>query len=115
MTAETLMLICGTGQFLITVYWVRKRELREKYAIVWLGLATMLLLVGIFPTLIMDFADWTHLSFPAAALFFALAAIYLYAFTVSISLSHQYRRSIRLSQEIALLEQRIRTLETEQS
>ena len=30
--AEFLMLIGGIGAFLMTLYWVRVRELRERYA-----------------------------------------------------------------------------------
>ena len=59
----------------------------------------------------MSLADASRLSYPAAVLFVALAAIYVFSFTVSVSLSRQYRRNTRLNQEIALLELRLRGLE----
>lgn len=111
MTAELLMLFGGAGAFGVTLYWVRRRELREKYAVAWVGLASLLFLVGLFPRSIMWFAEWAHLSYPAAVLFVALTLIYLFAFTVSVSLTHQTRRNIRLTQELALLEERVRQLE----
>ena len=46
-----------------------------------------------------------------AVLFIALAAIYLFAFSVSVSLSRQYRRNTRLMQEIAILDKRLRDVE----
>lgn len=110
-TAELIMLISGTSAFLLTLYWVRKRELREKYAVVWLGVASLFLILGLFPGILMRFARMTHLSFPAAALFFFLGMIYLFAFSISVSLSRLYRRNLRLTQELGLLEQRVRDLE----
>lgn len=110
-TAELLMLISGISAFILTVYWVRKRELKEKYAIVWLGVASFFLILGLFPDILKGFAKMARLSFPASALFFALGMIYIFAFSVSVSLSRLSRRNLRLIQECALLEQRVRDLE----
>jgi hypothetical protein len=111
MTAESLMLCGGVAAFLLTVYWVRVRELRERYAVIWLLVATMALVCGLFPQMIMSFADASHLSYPAAVLFVALGAVYLFAFTVSVSLSRQHRKNLRLTQQVALLEGRLREIE----
>lgn len=111
MKAEYLMLIGGVAAFLLTFYWVRCRTLREKYAVVWMTLAVLLLVVGVFPGILKAFAFWAHLSFPAAMLFFAMGAAYLFAFMVSLSLSRLYRCNVRLTQEVAMLEERLRALE----
>ncbi len=111
MNAETLMTVGGVCAFGVTLHWVRRRELREKYAVVWVALASLILVVGLFPSLLMVFANQTHLSYPAAVLLVALTLIYLFAFTVSVSLTTQYRRNVRLTQELALLEERLRRLE----
>ena len=110
-TAEFLTLVGGIVAFVLTITWVRTRELREKYALAWLALATALLCVGLFPGLLKAIAETAHLSYPAAVLFVALAVIYPFAFFVSVALSRQYRRSARLVQEIALLESRVKELE----
>lgn len=115
LTAERLMLIGGLAAFLLTIHWVRRRDLREKYAVGWVVVAFVLLLIGFFPTAIMSMADAAHLSYPAAVLFVSLAAIYLFSFGVSVSLTRQYRKNIRLTQEIAMLERRIRMLEDRRS
>jgi hypothetical protein len=112
MTAEGLMLAGGVIAFLLTIYWVRNRDLREKYAVGWMTVAFLLLLSGLFPGLIMTFADASRLSYPAAVLFVALAAIYVFSLAVSVTLTHQYRRTVRLMQELALLEHRLRRLES---
>jgi hypothetical protein len=114
MNAEILMLISGITAFAIIVYQVRQRELREKYAIVWLGCSVVLLLVGIFPGVLKSFAEWAHLSFAAATMFFIFGALFIYSFAVSVSLSRSHRRQMRLTQEIALIDQRLRTMENSQ-
>jgi hypothetical protein len=111
MTAESLMLCGGVAAFLLTVYWVRVRELRERYAVMWMLVATLALVCGLFPHMIMSFADASHLSYPAAVLFVSLGAVYLFAFTVSVSLSRQHRKNLRLTQQVALLEGRLREVE----
>lgn len=111
LSAELLMAVGGAVAFMITLYWVRRRELREKYAVGWIALAFLLLLIGLFPSVLKTLADFSHLSYPAAVLFLALTLIYLYSFSVSVSLSSQYRRNIRLTQQLALLEERVRQVE----
>jgi len=111
MTAEGLMFVGGVAAFLLTMYWVRSRALREKYAVVWFMVALVLLVCGVFPQLIKTFADSFKLAGPSAVLFVSLGAIYMFSFSVSVSLTRQYRRNIRLTQELAILEQRLRTLE----
>jgi Uncharacterized conserved protein (DUF2304) len=111
--AEFLMLLGGVGAFVMTLYWVRVRELRERYAIAWLAVATLLLLTGLFPDVLKGVAEWAHLSYPALVLFVALGLIYLNSFFVSVSLTRHYRWNVRLTQQMALLEERLRRLEEE--
>lgn len=111
MTAETLMLVGGVAAFLLTLHWVRRRDLREKYAVAWILVALGLLVLGVFPDLIKSTAEAAHLSYPALVLFVALGAIYMFSFFVSVSLTRQYRRNVRLAQEMAILEERLRRLE----
>jgi hypothetical protein len=113
LTAEKVMFVGGIAAFLVTLHWVRSRDLREKYAILWLGVALALLIIGLFPRLIMVFANLMGFGYAAAALFLAVAAVYAFAFAVSASETAQFRRTIRLSQELAILEQRLRRAEAE--
>ena len=52
-------------------------------------------------------ADASRLAYPSAVLFVALGAIYLFAMSVSVSLTRQHRASVRLNQELALLRRRL--------
>lgn len=111
MNAPNLMLAGGVVAFLVTIHWVRSRDMRERYAIGWLFVAVLLLLCGLFPSALMKMAQYAHLSYSSAVLFIALTAIYCFALFVSVALTHQYRRNVRLMQEVAILSQRVRTLE----
>jgi len=104
------MMAGGVAAFLLTVYWVRSRNLREKYAIGWLAVATLLLICGIFPQ-VLSIAPTIGLNYPTFVMGGALGVIYIFCFSVSVSLTHQYRRNVRLTQEMALMEQRVRILE----
>ena len=106
-----LCLVSLVAAFILTILWVRTRELREKYAVVWIGVAFTLLVIGLFPSLVMMFADQVHLAYPSAVLYIALAAIYLFAFSTSVSISRQYRRTVRLMQELAIMEMKMRELQ----
>lgn len=111
MTAELLMFLGGITAFGFTVFCVRVRRLRVKYALIWLTLASGLLLIGAFPGILMRLAEWANLSYPAAALFVSLAVIYLFCFAVSVSLSRLHERNLKLTQTVAFLEKRITELE----
>ena len=76
MNAELMMLLGGLTAFGLTVYWVRSRDLREKYAAMWLLVAFLLLLCGLFPGAIMEFANAAHLGYAAAVLSRLAAAVY---------------------------------------
>lgn len=111
MNAERLMMLSGIASFVMTLYWVRNRELREKYALGWTALAVLLLVAGMFPEGVKWFADWAHLSYGVAVLFVALGLIYVFSIMLTVSLTRQYRAHVRLTQDLAIAEQRIQRLE----
>jgi len=111
LNAESLMLVGGISVFVLTIYWVRNRELSEKYAVVWTFVAFTLLICGFFPNLIIAFAREAHLAYSSAVLFIALAAIYLFCLSVSVALTQHSRRNIRLAQELAIMQNRMERLE----
>ncbi len=113
MRAEYMMLAAGISVFLLTLYWVRKREIREKYAVAWMAAATIALAAGVFPQAVMYLAPKLHMGYTSFVLLLCLILGYFFAACTSISLSRQYHRNLRLTQELALLENRVRKLEQE--
>ncbi|MDX1969966.1 MAG: DUF2304 domain-containing protein [Planctomycetaceae bacterium] len=102
MTAETLMLAGGVGAFAVTFYWVRSRQLREKYAVVWMTVASALLLMGVFPQVVMRLAEATRMAYSSMVLFLSLGVIYVFSMSVSLSLTRSRRSSVKLMQDLAL-------------
>ncbi|OWK43966.1 DUF2304 domain-containing protein [Fimbriiglobus ruber] len=112
MNAELLMLLAGCAAFVLTIYWVRNRDLGERHALGWLLVAFVAMMCGLFPRTLMSLAEASHLSYPTAVLFISLGVAYLFAFAVSVALTRLHARYVRLLQETALLEHRIRQLES---
>ena len=111
LSAEFLMLAGGVAAFIWTVAVVRIRRMREKYALTWIGIATLLLLNGMFPEVLLGIAEASNLSYPAAMLGVALVVFYVFAFSATLTLSRLHRSARRMNQEIALMEERLRHLE----
>jgi hypothetical protein len=109
--AERMMLGAGIAAFLITLFWVRNREIREKYAMLWLLASLCLLLLGFFPQSIMELAKVCHLSYVALVLLVGLVLVYTFGFFVSVALTRQYRRNVQLAQQLTLTNWRLRKLE----
>ena len=114
MSAELLMLLGGGAAFILTLFWVRDRDLREKYALLWLGISFMLLLAGMFPETIKGIATSLHLAYASFVLYVALVVIYFFSFGVSVTMTRLYRSNVRLMQELGFLERRVRELEQQQ-
>jgi hypothetical protein len=109
MNANSLMAIGGGFILLLAISIGRQRYLHETYALTWVGIGMALLVSALFPC---DglLSAW-DLSEVTKVVLIGMAALFLFSFTVSISLTHQYRRNVLLNQEMALLEFRLRNLE----
>jgi hypothetical protein len=95
---------------------VRQRRLRERYALVWMGAALVLLILAIWKNLLADLSHAVGIATPSNALFvvaFAFVLLLLLNFSVSVSrLADQTRV---LAQRLALTEERLRRMEETQA
>jgi hypothetical protein len=91
---------------------VRRRWLRERYALVWMAAALVLLVLAVWKHLLSVISHAVGIATPSNALFlvaFAFVLLLLLHFSVSVSrLSDQTRV---LAQRLALSEERLRELE----
>jgi hypothetical protein len=100
--------VVGLATALATLVFViemlRRGILREKYAALWLLVATALLVVAIFPQLLAWAASSAGVAVPANLLFFVSGIVLL---LVSVQLSYEVSRlearTRRLAEEVALL------------
>jgi hypothetical protein len=79
---------------------LRRRRLREKYAVFWVVVALLTLVVAIFPSTLAAVADLVGVSVPSNLLFFVASMVLL-----GVSIHHSY--------ELGRLEERTRTLAEE--
>ena len=97
--------------FLLVLELVRRGLLKERYALLWLATSMVGLAVGLFPGMIVELAVLFHFQMLTGlfviAFLFTLAVIIGY----SVVISRLSERNRRLTQEVALLANRMETLE----
>src|SRR4051812_15336125 len=109
-----IVAILGTlALFLLVLELVRRRRLLERYALVWLGSAFVLLALGVWKGLLSIISDAIGIAYPPSALFvIAFGFVLLLLLHFSIAVSRLTDQSKVLAQRLALLEQRQRDTET---
>jgi hypothetical protein len=109
-----LVAIVGTvALLLIVLELVRRRRLLERYALVWLGSALVLLALAIWGGLLNAVSDAIGIFYPPTALFvIAFGFIMLLLLHFSTAVSRLTDQTKVLAQRLALMEQRQRDLET---
>jgi Uncharacterized conserved protein (DUF2304) len=93
---------------------IRSRRLQERYALLWLLTGTVILILSVWRDALRLFSDQVGIAYPPSALFVVgflfILVVLLHYSTV---LSELSERNIRLAQDLALLEERVRTYECE--
>ena len=101
MSANYILGILGSVVvFAALVEMMRRRRLREKYAVLWVLVAVVLVTVALVPGLLTRLADLAHVAVPANLLFFGASVVLML-----VSMQHSY--------EIGRLEDETRTLAEE--
>ncbi len=108
-TRIQVVAILGSIVLLIVVLeLVRRRRLQERYALVWLGSALVLLGLAIWRDALGTVANLLGIAYPPNALFFvAFAFILLLLLHFSAAVSRLAEQSKVLAQRLALLEERV--------
>ena len=104
--------------FSITVYFailavmLRKKALSLRYTLLWIICGMFFLFFAVFPSVVFRVSAWVGISNPVNAIFFLLS-VFSIVMLLSISsiVSKQNERILRLTQTMALLEERLHELE----
>ena len=103
-----LGLLGGTVTLGVLFELLRRRRLREKYALFWVVVALLTILVAAFPALLHTAADILGVQVPSNLLFFVASMVLM---VVSIQHSHELgrleERTRTLAEEVALLHMRM--------
>ncbi len=91
---------------------VRKNKLDEKYSILWILLGIIVLIVAIFPGIIITVAEWFNVYYPPTLmLLFAIIILGTYIIHISIAITKQNRMIVRLTQELAILKNKLEKID----
>ena len=112
-TRIQIVAVATTGLLLLIVLeLVRRRRLLERYALVWLGSALVLLALGVWSGLLTSVSDAIGIRYPPSALFVvAFGFILLLLLHFSTAVSRLTDQTKVLAQRLALMEERHRELE----
>ena len=98
--------------FAVIIELIRSGRLRERYALLWLATAGVILIFGLWRDLLNRLADALGIAYPPNALFvLAMGFVLLLLLHYSTVISRLSDRTTTLTQRIAILEQRLRELE----
>lgn len=105
------LLVLSLGLVFLVLELVRRGHLKERYALLWLGVSGFGLLVGIFPSLIVRLSHLMQFQYLTVVSFFAFLFLIFLVLVFTVIISRLSQRIRTLAQEVALLSQRIRELE----
>ena len=108
-TIASLVLLFGVLEL------VRRRRLREKYALLWIRTAVVLLILSVWRGAVSGIATALGVSYGPTVLF-AVGALFILVVLLHYStvISALTDRTVVLSQQLAMLEERLRRLEADQ-
>lgn len=95
-----LSIVVAVAALLLVIELLRRRRLREKYAVIWVLISVATVIVAVFPGLLQWTSDVIGIRTPSNLLFFG-SVLTLFAV------------SLQLSREVGLLEEQSRTLAEE--
>jgi hypothetical protein len=105
----------GISVLVLCITWesIRRTHLHERYALLWVATALVLLAAAIFPKLIGVFRALTGTQYTTAVIAVAFTFLILVAFHFSIALSASQTRQTRIAQRLAILENKLHRMERE--
>jgi hypothetical protein len=100
--------------FVVVIELVRQRRLMERYALLWLAAAVLLLVLAIWQGLLTTISAELGIHYPPSTLFaVGFGFVVLLLLSVSMIVSRLAEQNKRLAQHVALLAERVDELEQE--
>ncbi|MED5017348.1 DUF2304 domain-containing protein [Paenibacillus chibensis] len=110
-----LLSFCISLGFAGTIlYLIRKRKLREQYALLWLLLSAIMMILSLFPSLLNEVAAQIHIFYAPSLLYLlSVVAMLFILLHLTMAVSSLTSRVVVLTQTLGLQEQRIQKLEAQ--
>jgi hypothetical protein len=111
-TLTILAVAAAAVIFAFNVWLLRRGILKEKYAVLWLFVSLVAIVLALFPGIVRWFSNLVGIEVPSNLLFFVtLLLLVLVGIQLSYELSRHEAKIRRLAEESALLSTRITELE----
>ncbi len=106
-----ILFVLLIGAFILMMRFIRKRELRIKYSLVWILIETAVFLILIFPQGAKVISEILGIYNAANMLLFvAIICVMLICFSLTVALSRLADRNARLVQKIGIYERELRII-----
>lgn len=97
---------------IIILQQIRKEKMTLRYGLLWIALSVSILFMGCFPELVTGISHFLGIQIPVNMLFFmGFCFLLLIIFSLSAALSRNSEKLKRLTQEMGLLEERMRSIQ----
>lgn len=104
--------VATVGLLLVVLELVRRRRLLERYALVWLGVTTLLIVLSLWDGLLTGVSSLIGIFYPPTALFVvAFGFVIFLLLHFSVAVSRLADQSKVLAQRVGILEERLRRQE----
>ncbi len=105
MKIKLIPIILSLIMFLVVIELIRREKLTFKYALAWMGIALLGLLLSIFEDVLFYFARTLGFELASNFIFFALISVFVFlSLLLTIFLCQQNDRNDKMAQKIGLLE-----------
>ena len=107
---QFVAIVVSSGLLLVVLEMVRRRKLSERYALLWLGSALVLLVLSAWADLLNEVSELVGVATPVNALFaIAFGFVLLLLLHFSVTVSRLSEENKLLAQEAARLDQELRS------
>ena len=107
---QVLPLTAAVLIVLFTLELVRRRKLREEYAMLWIAASAVLLAFAIFPRLLWYLSDTIGLVYHTTMIILCFSFLSLVVIHLSVVISHNAEDTRQMAQRIAMLEHKLEQL-----
>ena len=112
MILRILSIIVALAALILVFEMMRRRRLREKYAVLWLIIGVLAVVIAAFPAILVGLARLIDVEVPSNLLLFgSLMISFFIALQLSSEVGHLEEETRTLAEEVAMLELRIKELE----
>lgn len=109
--SRLIMLGTSLGILYITFTCLRRTMLRERYALLWLGTSAAFFLLGLYPDVLLGLLNKSGMQYTSAIMVLVFLFLLLITFHFSLAMSKNEDERRKLTQETALLRNRVEHLE----